>query len=293
MTPGSFEYMAPATLSDALETMDKLGDDAKILAGGQSLIPLMKLRFAVFPYLVDLSRIEGLKYIKFEERILRIGAMTTTAELERSEEIAKRFTALTDAASQIADPLVRNMGTVGGNVCHADPGNDLPAVMISLGADFHLESKKETRKVNAADFFVDTFTTSVGRGELLTEIAIPIRERHTGSAYIKHRRRAGDYSVAGVAVCLSFDEERKCSSAGIGLTSVGPKAIRASDAERELAGREINSRIVEKAAGIAVEESDPADDFYGTKEFKRKVLNGITVEAIMLAASRAGAKVIR
>ncbi|MDH2905202.1 MAG: xanthine dehydrogenase family protein subunit M [Methanomassiliicoccales archaeon] len=293
MTPGLFEYMAPTTLSEALESMERLGDDAKVLAGGQSLIPLMKLRFASFPNIIDISRINGLKFIRYEGGMLRLGPMTTTAELEGSAEVAKYFPAIADAAKHIADPLIRNMGTVGGNVCHADPGNDLPAVMISLGAEFHIKSKKGTRKVNAADFFVDTFVTSIGRGELLAEISIPAGDHLTGSAYIKHKRRAGDFSVAGVAVCLSFSEDHKCMSAGIGLTSVGPKAIKARKAEDELTGRVIDGNAVKEAAEAAVEESDPADDFYGTREFKRHVLLGITAEAITLAASRAGVKVMQ
>jgi carbon-monoxide dehydrogenase medium subunit len=293
MTPGSFEYIAPDSLSDAFEIMAKHGDDAKILAGGQSLIPLMKLRFASFPYIIDISRIDGLKYIRHEGGVLRIGSMTTTAELERSEEIKNHFTVIAEAASQIADPLIRNMGTVGGNVCHADPGNDLPAVMISLGAMFHLQSKSGSRTVDASNFFVDTFTTAIAKGEMLTEVTIPDGPEPSGSAYIKHKRRAGDYSVAAVAVSLSFGKDNECSAAGIGMTSVGPRAIKASKAEAVLTGRVIGRKVVEDAAEAAVDESETSDDFYGTRDFKKRVLREITGEAIATAAIRAGKKVLQ
>lgn len=293
MTPGSFEYMAPDSLTDAFEIMAKFGDDAKILAGGQSLIPLMKLRFASFPYIIDISRIGGLKYIRHEGGALRIGSMTTTAELERSEEIRNHFTVIAEAASQIADPLIRNMGTVGGNVCHADPGNDLPAVMISLGAEFHLQSKSGSRTVKASSFFIDTFTTALNRGEMLTEMTVPDAPNPTGSVYIKHKRRAGDYSVAAVAVSLSFGKRNECTAAGIGMTSVGPKAIKAVKAEAVLTGKVIDRKTVDEAAAAAVDESDPSDDFYGTRNFKKRVLREITVEAITIASARAGKKVLQ
>ena len=293
MTPATFEYTAPSTLSDALKTMDRLGDDAKVLAGGQSLIPLMKLRFTSFAHVVDISRVDGLKYIQSGKGALRIGAMTTAAELERSVEIARDFGAIADAASQIADPLIRNMGPIGGNVCHADPGNDLPAVMISLGAAFVLKSMSGTRNVSAADFFVDTFTTAIGKGELLTEIVIPYGGSRSGSAYVKHKRRAGDFSVAGVAVSMSLDDDGRCKVAGIGLTSVGPKAIKAVKAEAMIAGKRVDEEVIDSASEAAMLESDPADDFYGTRAFKRRVLRGVTADAIRLAAARAAGRVQR
>jgi carbon-monoxide dehydrogenase medium subunit len=287
MTPNSFEFHAPRTLDEAIALAERLGENAKLLAGGQSLIPLMKLRFASFPGIIDLSHIGELRYVRQDAASLRIGAMTTTAEIERSEEVRKRFGALHDAVSHIADPLVRNMGTVGGNVCHADPGNDLPAVTIALNAEFSLAGSKGVRVVRAADFFIDTFTTAIKPGEILKEIIIPFEGGRNGSSYIKQKRRAGDYSVAGVACSLTLDTEGRCVRSGVALTSVGPKAIRAAETEKFLIGKRIDRKISDEAGKIASREAMPADDFYGTADFKRRVVGMLCSDALMVSLSRA------
>ncbi|MCL5677930.1 MAG: xanthine dehydrogenase family protein subunit M [Candidatus Thermoplasmatota archaeon] len=287
MTPNSFEFHAPRSLNEAISLAARLGEDAKFLAGGQSLIPLMKLRFASFPSIIDLSHIKELKYIRSEADGLKIGAMTTTAEIEKSAEVKKRFGALHDAVSHIADPLVRNMGTVGGNVCHADPGNDLPAVTIALNAEFSIAGNGVTRVVRAADFFIDTFTTSIRPGEILKEIILPFETGKHGSAYIKQKRRAGDYSVAGVACSVILDDDGKCVRSGVAMTSVGPKAVRASETEAFLVGKTIDGKISDEAGKIASREAMPADDFYGTADFKRKVVGLLCSDALRLSVSRA------
>lgn len=286
MTPAAFDYLSPGSMEEALKLLQKYGEDAKILAGGQSLIPLMKMRFTSFPYIVDLSRIEELKFIKEEGGKLIIGAMTTNAELENSELARGRYVILHDASSNIADPLVRNMGTVGGNLSHGDPGNDLPAVMIALKALFAMRSASGTRTIDAAEFYKDTFVTAAGPQEMLVHVEIPVRSEGFSGAYVKHKRRAGDFSVAGVAVAFEKREGRRLANVGVGLTSVGPTAIHATKTEEWLEGKPADKNIVEKAMEIVREEAKPSTDFYGTAEYKTFVVGELLRRSIELAISR-------
>lgn len=276
MTPASFDYFSPSSIEEALNLLEKHGDEAKILAGGQSLIPLMKLRFASFPYIIDISRIPSLKHLEEREGKLTIGAMTTNAELQESELIRKRYPILHDAATHIADPLVRNMGTIGGNLSHGDPGNDLPAVMMAMRARFHLKSGKGNRTVDAVSFYKDTFVTAAEPNEILTHVEIDSSGRPLG-AYVKHKRRSGDFSVAGVAVAFGINGDGKLSEVGVGLTSVGPTAIHAAKTEAWFEGKTPDKGTLEKAVAIVTSECNPFTDFYGTESYKKFTL-GVLLE---------------
>ncbi|MEM0155218.1 MAG: xanthine dehydrogenase family protein subunit M [Thermoplasmataceae archaeon] len=286
MNPSSFSYIAPMSLDEAFEFLSSHEDEAKILAGGQSLIPLLKLRLTSIPYIVDISGIDGMNYIRESQSDLRIGSLTTIADLEDSDLIHGKYQIISDAASGIADPLVRNRGTIGGNITHGDPSNDIPAVMLAMGASFILASNRSERKVNAENFFLDTFTTAIEYGEILTEIVIPKAVKRSGGCYIKNKKAAGDFSVAAIAVYLNLRANGTVEKAGIGLTSVGPKPSRALKTEKYLKDRKIDDAVAKEAAAITVTECEPSSDFYGTAEFKKKVLEKITAEAILVAAER-------
>ncbi len=286
MHPSSFEYFAPTKVEEALELLSKYGEEAKIMAGGQSLIPLLKLRIAAYSYVIDISRVEGLNKIRETGDFLEIGALTTVNELEENELVKEKYRILHEAAVQIADPLVRNRGTVGGNISHGDPSNDLPAVAIATKAKLEIVGKKGKRVVDADSFITDSFTTSLEEGEILGKVLVPIPEVSSGGCYIKQKKSAGDFSVAAVAVNLVLAEDETVKSAGIGLTSVAPKPTRAKKAERYIEGKKINDSVAREAARIIVSEAEPSTDFYGSADYKRKVLGRIAEEAINLAFER-------
>jgi len=285
--PTSFEYFAPTKMEDALQLLSKYGDDAKVMAGGQSLIPLLKLRIASFPYVVDISGLKGLNQIVERGDYLEIGSLTTISELEENDLVKEKYQALHEAAGLIADPLVRNRGTIGGNVSHGDPSNDIPAVIIALKAKLELAGLRGIRNVEADSFVTDSFTTVLEKGEILKRILIPISGNNSGGCYIKHKKSAGDFSVAAVAVHLRIEDNERVKSAGIGLTSVAPKPLRAVRGESYLEGKKLTDSTVREAAKIVVSESNPSSDFYGSVEFKKKVLGRITEEAIHLSFERA------
>lgn len=287
MHPSSFEYFAPKSMEEAIGLLTKFGEDAKIMAGGQSLIPLLKLRMASFPYVIDISRIEGLDYIEEKGKFLEIGALTTMIEIEDSELIKERYRILREAAVQIADPLVRNRGTIGGNISHGDPSNDMPAVIIALDGKLEITGKQGKKVIDADSFITDSFTTVLQEGEIMSKIMIPMFDASSGGCYIKQKKNAGDFSVAAIAVHLSIDKEDRVRRAGIGLTSVGPRPLRAEKGERFLEGKRINDSVAREAANIIVSESDPTSDFYGSADYKKKVLNRIAVEAINTSYERA------
>lgn len=286
MNPSSFSYYAPRRIEEAFDFLSKHRDEAKILAGGQSLIPLMKLRLASIPYIVDISGIRDLSYIRESSSDLRIGALTTLNDLEESDMIRSKYQIINDAVSGIADPLVRNRGTIGGNISHGDPSNDIPAVMLALRAKFVVGNGELGRTVEATDFFVDTFTTALEYGEILREVIIPRYEKRSGGCYIKNKKAAGDFSVAAIAVHLVTNADGTVERSGIGLTSVGPKPTNAIRAENFLKGKKIDDRVAKEASRIIVSESEPSSDFYGTADFKKRVLEKIAAEAILVAAER-------
>ena len=288
MLPPRFDYVAPRSLPEAVGLLKSLGDGAKVIAGGQSLIPLLKLRLASPTVLVDLGRIPGLEYIRESGGFLRIGAMTRMADVAESALIQSRYPILHDVSTLIADPLVRNRGTVGGNVSHGDPANDLPAVMLALDAEFSVEGPSGVRTVRARDFFVDTFTVALGHEDILTELRVPLPAPHSGGAYLKVEQKVADFATAGVAVFLQLGPGSECKSAGIGLTNVGPKAIEAPRAEEALRGhRPTDREVVDRAANLAAEASDPVSDIRGTAEYKRALVRILVARALRIAYQRA------
>jgi aerobic carbon-monoxide dehydrogenase medium subunit len=287
MIPASFEYSSPKTLSEAISLLENSGSDSKILAGGQSLIPIMKLRLGTPSRLIDINNIQELSYLRESEGYLRIGALTRMVDLETSELVMKKYPIIHDAASHIADPTVRNMGTAGGNVSHADPANDLPAVMVALGAEFVATGSSGSRTIEAKDFFVDTFTTALKHEEILTEIRVPMYAMGMGGAYLKLEKRVGDYAIAGVAAQISLDNDGNCTRAGIGLTAVGTLVIEAEEAEKSLAGKKLTDEAIAQAAKLASEASQPTSDLRGPAEYKQEMVKVLTNRALKRAYLRA------
>lgn len=289
MIPASFDYSAPQTLDEALKLLQEIGDEAKILAGGHSLIPMMKLRFAEPGHLVDLGNVPGLSHVNFEGSTLKIGAMTKEVDLEDSDDVAKHFPIFLDAAKLIADPQVRNFGTIGGNIAHGDAANDHPAVMIALGAEVEITGLDGKRTVGIDDFFYGFYATAVQEGEILTEIRIPIPSGKYGNAYHKTERKVGDYATGGVAVQIELDANGTCTKAGIGLTNVNPTPLRASRSEEALVGTQVDDDAIEKAAQYASEDCSPSDDLRGDADYKRRVIKTLTKRMIKKALERAQA----
>lgn len=286
MIPASFEYSSPKTLSEAISLLQQHGSDAKILAGGQSLIPLMKLRMAAPKHLIDLNGIRDLSYIRESGGYLTIGALTRESDLDSSDLIKKKYPIIADTAAVIADPLVRNMATVGGNLAHADPANDHPATMLALGTQVVATGPKGKRTIPLTSFFTGLFTTALNPDEILTELRIPAPPPRSGGAYLKVERKVGDFATAAVAVQLTL-EGNTIKSAGIGLTNVGPTPVKATRAEKALAGRNADDKTIEEAARIASTEADPSDDLRGSADYKRDLVRVLTARALRLAISRA------
>jgi carbon-monoxide dehydrogenase medium subunit len=287
MIPASFDYWAPYTLEEAIALLHKIGDEAKILAGGHSLIPMMKLRFASPEHLIDINNIPGLSYVKEEDGHLKIGAMTREAELEHADVIHKKYPIFVDAAKLIADPQVRNMGTIGGNLAHGDSANDHPAVMIALRAEVEITGRGGKRYVAIDDFFHGFYMTAIQHGEILTEIRVPIPSAKTGNVYHKLERKVGDYATAGVAVQISLDDNGFCSYAGIGLTNVNPTPMRAARSEEVLLGNRITDDLIAQAAQYASEDCSPSADLRGDEEYKRAMVAILTKRMLNKALQRA------
>ena len=287
MIPGRFEYHAPAAIPEAVALLSRLGDDAKVLAGGQSLIPLMRFRLAQPAHLIDIGRIDGLSYIREEDGYLALGAMTREVDLEGSPLIAERYPILAEATAVIADPLVRNLATVGGNVAHADPANDHPAVMLALRAAVVVEGPNGRRTISIDDLFVDTFTTAMAPDEILVELRIPQPAPASGGAYEKMERKVGDYAVAGVAAHVTLDGRGRVAQVGIGLTNVASKPIPASQAEIWLVGEEPTEMALRQAGELAAKEAEPVSDLRGPADYKRAVVRTLTVRALRRAVERA------
>jgi aerobic carbon-monoxide dehydrogenase medium subunit len=288
--PENFTYFAPGSLTEAWALLGAHPGDSKVLAGGQSLIPLMKLRLASPAFLVDLRKVPGLTTLEERDGALVIGAMVNENALERSALVQRRYAGLVDASSVVADPLVRNFATIGGNLAHADPANDHPAMMLALRASVVAQSPSGARVIPIDDFLVDTFETSLAPNEILTEIRVPQPAQHSGSAYVKLERKVGDYAIAAVGVCVTLDGGI-CSQAGIGLTNVGPKALRATAAERYLVGQSPSDAAIREAARLAGEAAEPTSDLRGPAEYKRAMVRTLTARALRAAVQRAQAGV--
>lgn len=287
MIPGSFDYHHPSTLDEAIALLSQFGDDAKVLAGGQSLIPMMKLRLAEPAQLIDINGIADLSYIKEEAGHLAVGAMTREVELEESELVRSRYPILQDTSHVIADPLVRNLATVGGNLAHGDPANDHPATMIALGAELVVRGPGGTRTVAIDDFFIGPLTTALEHNEILTEIRVPVPAPRSGATYIKLERKVGDFAIAGVAASITLNGGGTCANVGIGLTNMGPTPVRANRAEDALRGNALSAENIRTAAGLAAEAAQPTRDHRGSIDYKKAMVEELTVRALLKARERA------
>jgi carbon-monoxide dehydrogenase medium subunit len=290
MIPPPFDYHAPSTLAEAVGLLGRLGDGAKILSGGQSLLPLLKLRLAYPAHLVDIGRIPDLEYVREEGGWLKIGGRTREADLERSELIRDRYPILLDTAKVIADPLVRNLATVGGNLAHADPANDHPATMLALGAVVVATGPGGERPIPIGELFTDLLTTSLAPDEILTEIRVPAPPpppAKSGGAYVKLERKVGDFATAAAAAQVTLGADGAVAKAGIGLTNAGPLPIKATAAEAYLAGKQPDAPTLAEAARLAALAADPSVDRRGSVEYKREMARVLTRRALERAVARA------
>ena len=285
MIPPAFDYHAPRSVADAIQLLGQLGPDAKLLAGGHSLLPMMKLRFAQPTHLIDLNRIPALRGIREEGATIVIGAMTSESDLIASKLLQAKLPLLPDAARFIADPQVRNRGTIGGDIAHGDPGNDHPAISIALDAVFVLEGPNGQRQMKADGFFLGTYMTDMAEDEILVEIRVPAFAPNTGSAYEKLKRKTGDWATAAAAVVLRIDGG-VVSHARIALTNLAPTALRAADAEAALLGKPLTEATIADASAKACAICDPADDLRGDAEYKTAMAGQMVQRAIRKAAAR-------
>ena len=305
MIPGSFDYVAAGSVSEVIALLQEHGDDAKILAGGQSLIPVLRFRLANPALLIDINRIHDLEYIQETDGVLHIGALTRESALDSSPLIQKRYPILLDTAASLADPVVRNWATIGGNLAHADPANDHPATMIALGASLVATGPTGQRSIPVEEFFTDSaFETTLHPDEMLTEIRIPAPTEQSGGAYLKLKRKVGDYAIAGVAAFITLSGEGQVAidtnsgrmtmnegnvvaTAGIGLTNVGSHPIKAGEAEEFLRGKSLTPENIAQAAELAAAAAEPVSDSRGPEEYKRAMVRTLCVRALRKALARA------
>jgi len=287
MIPASFDYHAPQSLEEALALLQQHGDEAKVLSGGQSLLPLLKLRLGAAGHLVDIGRIPGLEYIKEEDGVLRIGGRTRESALEHSNLVRTKYPLLADTAAVIADPLVRNLATVGGNLAHGDPANDHPATMLAYRAEVVATGPNGARTIPIDEFFQGLFATALQPEEILTEIRIPQPPARSGGAYVKLERKVGDFATAAAAVQVTLAAGGEVERAGIGLTNAGPTPLRAAEAERFLTGKSPTDDVIAEAARLAASAASPNADRRGAVEYKRQMARVLTARAIKKAIQRA------
>jgi carbon-monoxide dehydrogenase medium subunit len=286
MIPAQFQYAAPASLPDAIALL-RANPEAKILSGGQSLIPLMKFRLAQPAMLIDINNIDGLDYIREEGGWLRIGALTRESALDESSIVKTHYPLLHDTTLSVADPIVRNRATLAGNLAHADPANDHPAAMLAYRAQVVASGANDKRTIAIDDFFQGLFATALAPDEILTEVQIPAPKPRSGGAYVKMERKVGDFATAGVAVQLTLDASGKIEQIGIGMTNVGLQALRARRSEDALRGEMPEAKWMERAALFAQEDCDPNADLRGSVEYKRNLVRVLTLRALTQAVERA------
>ncbi len=287
MIPSNFEYFAPVTISDAVTLLAQHGDDCKVLAGGHSLLPAMKLRLTQIPVVIDIGRISDLSYIKLDGDTIRIGAMTTHGAIAASADIQKHCPLLAECGAQVGDQQVRNRGTMGGSLVHADPAADWPAAALALNAELVLTSASGERVVKAADFFLDMLTTDVQANELLTEIRIPIPAQPKASAYLKVAQAASGFAIVGVAVQLEMDGST-IKSVSIGVTGLAPKVYRATSVEAALIGAVLNEATLSAAAANAdADASDAMGDIHASEDYRRHLARVYVKRAVLAAAANA------
>ena len=285
MTPKKFDYYSPNTLNEAIQFLQG-NEDAKVLAGGQSLLALMKLRLAAPSALVDITKLQDMSYVREEKDHLSIGALTIHDIIEHNETIKNRFPILIDAVSKIGDQQIRNRGTVGGSSCHADPAADLPTALSALDARFVIDGKSGQRVIPASEFFVDLFTTAVGHDEILTQIRIPYLAAKSGSGYIKHSRREGDFAIVSAGAVVTIGDGNVCKDVRIALGAVGPTPLRAKDTEKFLKDKQLDTKNIGEAAELAVNGADPPSDMHGSREYRLDMIKVFTRRTLNLALGR-------
>lgn len=276
MYPAAFDYSAPKSLEEALAALGERGDEARILAGGQSLIPMMKLRLANPAALIDINRVPGLDHIERSDGHLRVGALARHKDIVRSDLVSQMNHTMAAAAPWISDPLVRNRGTLCGSVAHCDPEGDWNSVMLAVGGEVVARSANGERAIPITDFITDFFTNSLEPDEMVTEVRVPIPDGATGGTYLKLERKIGDYATVGVATHLELDGSGRIANAGIALTSVAPTNLKAVEAEQVLIGETPSEELLEEAAQLAARACDPESDVRGPAEYKRDVVRVYT-----------------
>jgi CO/xanthine dehydrogenase FAD-binding subunit len=286
--PASFEYFRPRSLDEALSLLAEHGSDAKALAGGQSLIPAMNFRLATPAVLVDLNAISELSYIRDGEGDTRIGGMTRQRAVERSTSVSERVPLVGEAMPHIAHPAIRNRGTIGGSLAHADPAAELPAVMLALGSTLVVSSQSGAREIPAERFFVGLFTTAVQTGELLTEIRIPPPAARSGYAFQEISRRHGDFALVGVAAVVRLDDQGRCDEARVALLSVGDRPVLAEQAATAITGQVPSAEAIRAAAdAAATRDIDPPSDIHASSRYRRQLANVLTRRVLERAFERA------
>jgi aerobic carbon-monoxide dehydrogenase medium subunit len=289
MIPPAFDYHCPKTLGEAVALLSKYRDTAKLMSGGQSLLALLKIRLAAPEHVIDIGRIPGLSYVREEGGNLLIGGCTSEAELEQSDLVRKRYPILHDTTRVIADPLVRNRATVGGNLAHGDPANDHPATMIALRAQVVATGPKGERVIPAIQFFRGLFTTALELDEILTEIRVPIPPARSGGAYVKLERKVGDYATAAAAAQVTLGAAAGAiETVGLALTNAGPVPIQAAAAEQYLTGKTPSAAAIAEAGRLAAQATQPNADRLGSADYKREMARVQAVRALSLAIQRAG-----
>ncbi|HEY8768627.1 MAG TPA: xanthine dehydrogenase family protein subunit M [Dehalococcoidia bacterium] len=286
MIATEFEYLAPSSLDEALSLLTKHGDEAKLLAGGHSLIPIMKLRLAQPKFLIDIGRVSGLADIREDSGAISVGSLATHHAVETSELLKSKLPLLPETAAAVGDVQVRNRGTIGGSLVHADPASDLPATALALGAELRVAGPRGQRSIKAEDFFVGLLTTAIAPDEILTEVRFPLLPAKTGAAYVKVRNKASHYAIVGVAAVLTLGGDGRCQQARIGLTGVTHKPQRASAAESALAGQALDDGVIAEAAGLAADGIKALSDIHASAEFRLHLAKVMTGRALKLALSR-------
>jgi carbon-monoxide dehydrogenase medium subunit len=290
MIPAQFEYVAPRTLEDALRLVERHGDEAKILAGGHSLLPLMKLRLAQPRYVIDIGRLRGMNYIREENGRIAIGALTTHAEIESSDLLRAKCPLLAETAAAIGDIQVRNRGTLGGSLAHADPAADYPAAVLALDVEIIAASTAGTRTIPVSEFFLDMLTTALRPGEILSQVRVAPLAPHAGTAYKKLHQPASGFAIVGVAARIKLGKGGTIEDIGIGVTGLGPKAFRATAVEKELRGKRASDKVFAEASRYAAQGVDPLSDLHASADYRKEMAAVYMRRALARAFARAQGK---
>ncbi|HLH78503.1 MAG TPA: xanthine dehydrogenase family protein subunit M [Candidatus Binataceae bacterium] len=287
MFPAEFQYHRATSTEQALTLLEQLGEDAKFIAGGQSLLPMMKIRLAQPSHLIDIGAIADLSYIRQSAGTIAIGACTPHADVASSPQIAQGLPMLVECAGEIGDVQIRNRGTLGGSLAHADPAADYPAAMLALEAEISARSRHGTRTIKAQDFFLDLMTTALAPNELLSEVRVNLPPPHTGMTYLKFRHPASGFATVGVAALITLDDKGECAAVRVGITGLAAKAFRAAAVENALTNRPLDPQVIEQAAAHADDAIDPLSDLNASADFRRHLARVLTRRALTQALARA------